>query len=617
MTVSGLAASTPYHYRVRSRDAASNLATSADFTFMTLAAADTTPPTVSVTAPAAGATVSGPVTVTATASDNVGVAGVQFKVDGVNLGAEDTTGPYSIAWNTLGSADLIFAVSKVIVGPMTINAGTGFTKRLSVSCAGCSGDETVSEDKVQTTAGAAAATFTFSTATHYMAQMAAFKATGTPAYTQGAVATTNAGSSTMALAFGANATAGNLIVAAIAWQGNGTMSMTDSQGNVYSVATASYDAANGQSLGIVYAANVKAGPTTLTASFGGAAPTLQRLEIHEYTGIATANSLDATAVNNADGTTTADAVTSGSAATTVIPPASNGSHTLTAQARDAAGNTAMSAAVTVTVGNGDTTPPVISGVTASSITASAGTISWTTDEASDSQVDYGLTTAYGNSSALNASLVTSHTVALSGLAGATVYHYRVRSRDAAGNLALSTDRTFTTLDGAAPSVSVTAPAAGATVSATVTVMANASDNVGVFGVQFQLDGAPLGAEDTVGPYSVAWDTTTALAGTHTLTAVARDAAGNRTTSAAVLVTVSNVSTPITLVWDPNTEPNLAGYKVYVGTASGVYSTPIDVGNVTSYVVPGLTAGTLYYFVVSAYDLSSNESGRSNEVSAIR
>src|SRR5207244_1326344 len=93
--------------------------------------------------------------------------------------------------------------------------------------------------------------------------------------------------------------------------------------------------------------------------------------------------------------------------------ATNGSHTLTAVARDAAGNNTTSAAVTVTVNN-DTTPPVISAVTASSITTSGATISWTTDEASDSQVDYGLTTAYGTSSALNGSLVTSHSVVLSG-----------------------------------------------------------------------------------------------------------------------------------------------------------------------------------------------------------
>jgi hypothetical protein len=59
-------------------------------------------------------------------------------------------------------------------------------------------------------------------------------------------------------------------------------------------------------------------------------------------------------------------------------------------------------------------------------------------------VDYGLTSAYGSSSALSASLVVSHVVTLSGLATGTTYHYRVKSRDTAGNLAISADFTFTT-----------------------------------------------------------------------------------------------------------------------------------------------------------------------------
>src|SRR5207302_1454578 len=121
------------------------------------------------------------------------------------------------------------------------------------------------------------------------------------------------------------------------------------------------------------------------------------------------------------------------------------------------------------------------------------------------------------------------------------YHVRVRSRDAASNLGTSGDITFTTLtppDVTLPTVSITAPAAAATISGAVTVTASATDNVGVVGVQFQLDGGPLGAEVTVAPYSVVWDTTTASLGAHTLAAVARDAAGNLGTAAAVTVTVA-------------------------------------------------------------------------------
>ena len=87
--LTGLSAGTVYHYRVKSADAAGNIATSGDFTFITLGAgpSDTTPPTVSISAPAAGSAVSGIVMVSAAAADDVGVAGVQIQLDGVALGA--------------------------------------------------------------------------------------------------------------------------------------------------------------------------------------------------------------------------------------------------------------------------------------------------------------------------------------------------------------------------------------------------------------------------------------------------------------------------------------------------------------------------------------------------
>lgn len=112
-----------------------------------------------------------------------------------------------------------------------------------------------------------------------------------------------------------------------------------------------------------------------------------------------------------------------------------------------------------------------------------------------------------------------------------------------------------------PTVSITAPASAATVSGSVTVSANASDNVGVVGVQFQLDGANLGAEDTTSPYSVTWNTTTATNGAHSLTSIARDAAGNKTTSAAVPVTVNNVAPP------PDTTPPTVSITAPAAAAS--------------------------------------------------
>jgi len=90
-----------------------------------------------------------------------------------------------------------------------------------------------------------------------------------------------------------------------------------------------------------------------------------------------------------------------------------------------------------------------------------------------------------------------------------------------------------------PTVSISSPADGAIVSGTITVSAAASDNVGVAGVQFKLDGADLGAEDTTTPYVVTWDISLVANGSHTLSAVARDAAGNTGSSLGRMVTVSN------------------------------------------------------------------------------
>lgn len=72
---------------------------------------------------------------------------------------------------------------------------------------------------------------------------------------------------------------------------------------------------------------------------------------------------------------------------------------------------------------------------------------------------------------------------------------------------------------------------------------------------------------------------------------------------------------ITLEWDPNTESDLAGYRVYYGETSGQYSSSVDVGLNTLYEVAGLEEGKTYFFAVTAYDRSGNESGYSNEVSA--
>ena len=125
------------------------------------------------------------------------------------------------------------------------------------------------------------------------------------------------------------------------------------------------------------------------------------------------------------------------------------------------------------------------------------------------------------------------------------------ARDRAGNTRTATTVNVTVNnapppDVVAPSVSLTAPAAGALLAGSRTLSANASDNVGVAGVQFKRDGQDVGAEDVSAPYSVSWDTTGVADGAHTLTAVARDAAGNTTSATNVDVTVDNTAPSVSV-----------------------------------------------------------------------
>ncbi|MES3030915.1 MAG: polysaccharide lyase family 7 protein [Patescibacteria group bacterium] len=135
--------------------------------------------------------------------------------------------------------------------------------------------------------------------------------------------------------------------------------------------------------------------------------------------------------------------------------------------------------------------------------------------------------------------------------------------------ASSTPLSVTTIsvpDAVFPLVALTAPTPNSTVSGTTTITANASDNVGVAGVQFTLDNVVLGAEDTIAPYSYAWNTRASSNSIHALRAIARDTAGNVTTSLVVNVTVANAGL------DPTKKPwqnfNLTTWKLQATAKSG-------------------------------------------------
>ena len=137
---------------------------------------------------------------------------------------------------------------------------------------------------------------------------------------------------------------------------------------------------------------------------------------------------------------------------------------------------------------------------------------------------------------------------------------------------------------------------------------------------------PTGSITNSAQISVSVNTTGLAAGTYTGTVTVSVKKGGNI-SVPVTLTVTSGSTTsstsktlssgggaATLSWEPSTSTNLAGYKVYMGTASGVYSSSITVGSTTTYQVPNLGVGNTYFFAVTAYNGSGIESTFSNEVS---
>jgi hypothetical protein len=120
--------------------------------------------------------------------------------------------------------------------------------------------------------------------------------------------------------------------------------------------------------------------------------------------------------------------------------------------------------------------------------------------------------------------------------GTDTFGYEIS--DAAGHKSIGVVKVAVVADTAAPLVSIATPTGG-TVSGNVLVRANASDNVGVAGVRFMDGATQVGAEVTATPFQTTWNTAAIADGAHTLTAIARDGAGNAATSTPVVVTVAN------------------------------------------------------------------------------
>ena len=237
--------------------------------------------------------------------------------------------------------------------------------------------------------------------------------------------------------------------------------------------------------------------------------------------------------------------------------AANGSYTLKAIAYDAAGNSTPSSTVTVTVTNvasSDTTAPTVtltSPAAGDTLTGTTILTATATDNVGVTKVEF-----YEGSIKLGEDLTSPYaydwntTTATNGAVSLTAKAY-----DAAGNSSSSIPVVSATVnnpstDTTAPTVTLTSPAAGATLTGTTTLTATAADDTAVTKVEFY-EGTTKLTQVATSPYTYAWNTTTAANGSYTLKAIAYDAAGNSTPSSTVTVTVNNV------VADPKTTVNLA------------------------------------------------------------
>jgi outer membrane protein assembly factor BamB len=289
-----------------------------------------------------------------------------------------------------------------------------------------------------------------------------------------------ASGTTQSTAFTTANTAGNLIAVYVVWDNTGSVSLSDTRSNTYTAATGRVTWGSNWSAQVFYAKNIAAGANTVKATYANKLNSFGLLYIHEYSGLDQTSPLDV------------------ASSATGSPAAMNSGSATTTNASDLLFGAGSSLNTVTAAGSGFTTRSTASG-------------NLTEDRNVSSTGSYAAT-ATQNSSAWVMQMVAFKAATGGG-------------------------------DTTPPTVSITSPTAGATVSGSVNVTANAADNVAVANVQFFVDGNALGSPDTTSPYSVPWDTTAVTNGTHTLTARATDTSGNVGTSAAVNVTVSNAVAP--------------------------------------------------------------------------
>jgi hypothetical protein len=504
---------------------------------------DTTPPTVSMTAPTAGATVSGTVALSANASDNVGVVGVQFLVNGNATGTEDTASPYSVNWNTAAVANGSYSLSA-----RARDAGGNQTTSTAITVTvNNTPDSTL--PTVSMTAPAAGATV----------------------------------SGTVALS--ANAS-DNVGVAGVQFLVNGNATGTEDTASPYSVNWDTTTVANG-SYTLAARARDAAGnqntSTSITVTVNNTAPPptsglVSAYGFNEGTGTVvtdvSGNGNHGTISNatwSASGKYGAALSFNGSTSRIDIPDSPSLDLTTGMTMEAWVRPTTLSAWRTVLMkeqpaglvyglyANSDTNRPSAH-VNLGSETDTRGTAqlalnTWTHLAATcdGSTLRIFVNGVQASSRTLGGSILTSASALRIGgnsiwgeyFAGlideVRIYNRALTAAEIQTDMNTVIGNTPPPPDTIPPNVSVIAPADGATVAGPVTLSANASDNILVAGVQFYVDGSPVGSEISNPPFTTTWNTTTATDGFHTITAVARDGVNNQTTSAPVGVTVANSS----------------------------------------------------------------------------
>jgi hypothetical protein len=216
---------------------------------------------------------------------------------------------------------------------------------------------------------------------------------------------------------------------------------------------------------------------------------------------------------------------------------SNGTHELSAVARDAAGNNQTAASVNITVDN-DTTAPGVTLIPP----GQGGIVTGTTVLAASASDNVSVVGVQFMIDGINMGPVVVDPYQLtwnSATASNGTHVLLALARDASGNQNSASVSITVENDSTAPVVAFISPAPGDIVVGTTMLVASASDDVGVAGVQFKIDGVNIGAEITAGPHELLWDSHEAADGEHVLAVVARDATGNHQT-ASVSVNVLNV-----------------------------------------------------------------------------